>query len=209
MSRLESGQVVLTLCALLILIVHSEKWTYFIAQLIPFLSLPALFTFQMLNHRAFSKILVVILLLGSPLLITNHHSWFRSNKQQFLAIQELENIVSHIPNATYFDSTGLLPRAHGRMWFLGPNDPNSKVDTLLNLKREPPDFIFYTPKLDLAFAEITVFLYKNYIEIAQDVWLIQDKAKKFEASPAQIKTSLRTLFIYDFLPYMRPSPVPF
>lgn len=208
-NRLEGGQVLLFFCTLLILIVHSEKWTYFIAQLIPFLSLPAIFVFQSLPKRRSFQTLILILLLGTPLLKTSYHSWFRSNNSQMYAITQLESFVQQIPDATYFDSTGLLPRAHGKMWFLGPNDPSSTHATILNLRREPPDFIFYTAKLDLAFAEITVFLYENYQEVEQDVWLIKSKTNVLESSNITLPDSLRTLFIYDYLPYLRPSPISF
>jgi len=208
-SKLEAGQVLLSFLVLVILTVHSEKWTYFIAQLIPFLSLPVLFFFQILPQKRAFQILMFILLLGTPLIKTNHHSWFRSNSYQMKAITQLESLVQQIPGATYFDSTGILPRAHGRMWFLGPNDPSSTRYTILNLKKEPPDFIFYTSKLDLAFTDITIFLYENYQEIAQDVWLIKNKASVLETSQFALPGGLRTLFIYDYLPYMKPTPVPF
>jgi hypothetical protein len=199
-QKIYKAQVLLFFAALLVLIIHNEKWTYFIANYIPYLALPIYFIYSRLNH--ISQLTLALILVASPLAVTNYHSWYRSNDEQIQAIQRLEDVYKQVPNSSYFDSTGLLPRENGLLWFLGPNDPDSRRTTLQQLKQKKPTFIFFTSKLNIAQPEILVLLLKDYEEIQPDLWIAKDISKDIDpGSPFNFR--LQSLFIYDFLPHLK------
>ena len=118
-------------------------------------------------------------------------------------IKYLEKIYKTVPNAYYYDSTGLLPRENVYLWFLGPNDPSSKEYTLYGLTKKKPDFIFFTAKLKLANPELGKIIKEDYQKIKTDIWLRKDHVGKYDFSTLAGDHSLERLFIFDYLPYLR------
>jgi hypothetical protein len=196
------ANIALSFTSIIALVLYPEKWTYFIAQYIIFISIPFIFILLSLK-KASLKFLIILMLLGSPLLITNRHSWFRPNTSQLNAIQFLQNLFDQVPNAIYFDSTGLLPKRNSLPGFLGPNDPLSTIYLREYIKKSPPEFIFYTTKIHTFANDLLPFLYANYTEISNDVWILNNYSKQIKLpTPAQ-EFSLQYLFIFDYQPFLK------
>lgn len=174
LSPLFFAQGLLAIMAILIIAIHPEHQGYFIAQYIPFVSLPLLFV---LNEKTNKKVLSFALVIGfcTPLVLIHPKSWYLSNKEQFRAISQLEEITDYVSNATYFDSMGLLPRKNAQMWFLGPNDPRGRQLASKLVRDTKPDFIFYTPKVSLVNQELLSLLHSDYQQLNPSIYVNRDQ----------------------------------
>ena len=201
-DRFLSAQILLFLMSLFILIIHPEKWGYFIAVLIPFLSLPLLVLLPQINNPLKRSVIMVCLIL-SPFINTSIHSFYRTNEGQRIAIKKLEEITKPQPFETYFDSTGILPRKKMLYAFFGPNDPVSGSKTFMQLKSHPPGFIFITSKVRQGGPGIYKILIENYYSYTPDVWIHKRLKKSYRFDKSRSALGLESLFIYDFFPYER------
>ncbi len=201
MTKLLKGQIILFVPVLLILVVHPEKWSYFIAQLIPFLSLPFLFVLRFADNP-FKKLTMTFLLLLSPFVVIVPGTFYRSNSRQMETIKKMEKIMEAAPSENYFDSMGLLPRGKALFVFLGPNDPESRRHTLSALRLKPPGVIFLTSKLGLARPELNTILQGEYRAYRPDVWIHKRLENSYEFRPQAPSLNLTGVFGYDFV-YLR------
>ncbi len=202
MGKLLKGQIVLFLLVLFVLIIHPEKWSYFIAQLIPFLSLPFLFTLRLMDNP-FKKLAVISCVFLSIFSLTPLSTFYRSNSKQMEVIKELEKIVKSEPSENYFDSMGLLPREKSLLVFLGPNDPESRLHALAALYEKPPGFIFMTTKVRKIDSKIHKFLLKKYRAYKPDVWIHKRLEKSYEFNSSSQPLYLEKIFAYDFVPVLK------
>lgn len=187
----------------LTLVLHPERWDYFIASIAPYLALPALFTFNFLEKTKL-KALFLLPLIWFPFHTTYYTSWLYENKEQLSAIQSLESLLRDNKPGRYFDGTGILPRENSILWFLGPGDPENNKNTLNSIKQIQPEFIFRTPKLRHSGPEMIIFLHKNYQEEVEGIWVKKDffpQLKREHLKRPAIPFEL--LFIYDIHPPTR------
>ena len=202
MNKLEKGQIILFLLTLIILIIHPEKWSYFIAQLIPFISLPFLFTLRLMDNH-FKRLIVMFCVFFSIFNQTPLSTFYRSNSRQMEVIKKLEKIVKIEPSENYFDSMGLLPREKALLTFLGPHDPESRLYTLSALYSAPPGFIFITSKVREAEPEIRKLLSKEYKAYTDDVWIHKRLEKSYDFKPSPQTLLIEKIFVYDFVPILK------
>ena len=202
MTKLLKGQIILFLMVLFIIIIHPEKWSYFIAQLIPFLSLPFLFTLRLMDNP-FKKLIVISCVFLSVFSLTPLSTFYRNNSRQMEVIGELEKIVKSGSPENYFDSMGLLPRKKALLVFLGPNDPESRIHALSALYEKPPGFIFMTSKVREIDSKIHKLLLKEYRDYRSDVWIHKRLEKSYEFNPHSQPLYLEEIFVYDFIPILK------
>ncbi len=201
-NHFKDTQVILTLLALLMTLIQTEKWPYFLASMLPFMGLPLIF-FLDRYKKPFQSIIFSLVIIITPLLMTIPQTLFPHNREQLKAISELEKLFKLLPEGNYFDSVGILPRYPSGLWFLGPSDPQSRAYTLEHLKNNSPDFIFYTTKVNLGAPEIISFLYENYFQKQGDIWILNKHKDLFKDVPNIDLINIEPLFIYDFLPATR------
>ncbi len=189
--------------ALAALVVHPERWDYFIASLLPFLALPFLYFLASIKKN-WQKIVLVF---SCPLLavyMTFFSGWLYSNKIQLQQVEHLSLILDHFPEAQIFDATGIAPRANNFQWFLGPNDLFGNLNTVNLVEQRKPEFILYTPKLIFGGPRLIIILHKYYDEVRPGFWVKNSLVFKFkEVHFPDWNYNLGSPFIYDHHPKIR------
>jgi hypothetical protein len=199
-SKKQQAMILFFGLALLTLILHPERWDFFIAFVLPFIGLPFLFIIQRLENRT-SRMATSLALFLIPGLMTQFSGWHHSNQMQKRAIDNVSLVIGHFPGAALFDATGILPRGHRLNGFIGPNDVIGNRNTLMAVETRRPEFILYTPKVALAAPQILVFLTKEYAEKRPGLWVRKDLATAFdEMGFQQWRYHLGAPFVYDHFP---------
>ncbi len=189
--------------SLLTIIIHPERWDYFLATQVPLLSLPVLFLFQNLSSVK-KKIVLLSVTFCIPAYMTFFEPWWFSNEEQLRVIKQLSGILQAHPGAQYFDSTGALPTQPSLLWYMGPNDQGSVRNAMKNLRKTPPEFIFRTPHLSYADPDMAVFLFRNYDEVSHHIWVRNDFVKSLDRDRLPTHgLPIRRTFIYDHHPRTR------
>ncbi len=199
----KSAPIVLSITTTLFFLLYAEKWDYFFACYIPFMSLPALSVFKKIPAPKYVAILFIPIII-IPLYMTHFTGWTFSNQTQLQTINDLDKLMNKIPDSMYFDSTGILPRNHTKLCFFGPGDESSFSLSQRCVESVRPTFVFYTQKVGLAGSSMLAFLNSEYIEIAEDIWILKEKRHELPAfDRTHQKISLDHLFIYDRRPFVR------
>ncbi|MEM7646078.1 MAG: hypothetical protein AAF203_04140 [Pseudomonadota bacterium] len=201
-GSLYSGLLILSGTATLVILLHPEKWPYFLATYLPFLCFSLI---PFLKWALRRKVLVGALWLSLlfPFFRIGINQWTFPNQRQIDVIEGLErDLKKWAPTKIqYYDSTGILPRFDSLMWFLGPNDPQSRSHTIQQLMNVRPEFIFYTAKLRYGRPDLEVFLIREYVEYSSDYWVRKDYLPLLpEDFKIAKRTPLQYLFIFDFRP---------
>ncbi len=185
------------------LLIHPERWDFFIASLIPFLGLPGIFVFESIGKN-WQKITLVVALIWTPLHMTYYTGWWFSNQGQLKNVEQVEFIMEHFPGALLFDATGVAPRVDNLLWFLGPYDVPGNRKTLKVVEQIRPEVILFTPKLRFGGPELIIILNKHYNEVRPNLWVSNKFAPEFsEVHFPNWNYNLGAAFNYDHLPRIR------
>ncbi len=188
------------------LLVHPERWDFFVASLIPFLALPGIFVFEAINKN-WQKWILAAALLWTPLHMTYYSGWWFSNKGQLKYVDQVEFIMAHFPDALLFDATGVAPRVDNLLWFLGPYDTQGNRKTLKVVEQIRPEVVLFTPKLRFGGPELIIILNKHYDEVRPNLWVSHRIAAEFnEVHFPDWNYNLGAPFIYDHIPRIRSFP---
>lgn len=202
-NRFSKAPWILSISVTFFFLLYSEKWDYFFASLLPLMALPTILIFQELLKKIYYCFILIPLFI-TPFYMTHFTGWSFSNERQFTKIRELEKLVTQIPNSTYFDSTGILPRHSTLLSFFGPGDEASFPMTIRSVKERNPTFVFYTQKVSLGGEPMLLFLHRNYTEVQEDIWVTNERADQINMDGIlSTPTSLDHLFIYDRRPFTR------
>lgn len=203
MNTHERGVATISLLSLLIILIHPDKWPYFFCHYLPFILMPlALFLYN--QQKLIKTKIFFVLCLLNPLITTLPLTNYTSNAEQLRVITKLERFFIDNNIKNYFDSTGLLPRIPSHFWFLGPNDPATRLYTLSNLENNQPDAILFTGKVSLATPEIFITLYEHYYQEGQDIWLLKHFKGHIKNKDNLLSmSSIEVLFGYDVMAVLR------
>lgn len=167
----------LTTIFLLIIILFSQKNSYFISCLWVIFSYEI---FRILQQRnivfKFNFVLSVIIiaqLVFSVLDIYRHNSL-----SQFYFIGKLEKILKDHPELSVFDSMGLLPKRQNLVGHMSNEEDQSSLNTIERVKRQKPEILIRSIRT-LAFDEQMKNIYdEDYAGVGPDIYL---RALKYSA----------------------------
>ncbi len=167
--------------ALSCLILHPQRYDFFIGALMPFLILPA--GFLILRIQDLKNLKLWILLGGlccvQIIWASSNSKWWRFNGKELEKISQLEELMNQVPAANYFDGIGVLPRQNVIYAYLGPNDGVAVSGAIEILKSNDINFIFRNSRSYMMEPNLSMRLEKNYIEIRRGVFVEEKFKNKF------------------------------
>ena len=137
--------------SLLIIVIHPQKFPFFIASFLPLIYLNGLFFIhylkdtQLIPRRIFITT-VVGMSFYNLYLAQKHYRILTTNQQQFETISALSKIITE-NNLTYLDGMGVLPTGKNVGCFVSPEDDLSNQACLQFIKAGTADAIIVTNRL--------------------------------------------------------------
>jgi hypothetical protein len=198
--------LLITTLAISFILIHPERWEFFLATMVPLLCLPLLTLLNVKKYRRWlyglSPALVVL-----PLWLTYGETWLVTNKHQQRAIADLAELTKFFPEESYFDSTGALPRQSFFPFYFDENNPASNQNSQEKARIAKPGLVFLTAKMQIGGGRLLTFLLENYKDRGGGFWLRKDLIK--QDSPIYYGPPLNQIFNYSHRPYVRGlSPRP-
>lgn len=168
-------------------ILFPEKYPFFLASLLPVLSLPGVRFGTLLifkatqwlpkmvggrNHRyCLSRILFMVFCLVS--LVTGARTVIErsSNAGQIHFIQNMTAYMNRLGKVFYYDVIGMLPDHEPLIAFAGPNQEEENRRSFIRLQAELPPFVFYTRKMTFLEPHINSLLGRRYLNLGQGIFV--------------------------------------
>ncbi len=89
---------------------------------------------------------------------------------QFKLLVQIDQLYKINPQATIVDGTGALPRAQNLPIFFGLFDDVGNTIAAKQIIKDPPDLIFFTPKVSLGVGWFNSFFKDHYVLLAPNVY---------------------------------------
>ncbi|MCB0377468.1 MAG: hypothetical protein KDD33_03160 [Bdellovibrionales bacterium] len=191
--------LVLSLTMVFFILLHNEKWRFFIGPHLSFVALLIPSLFYTLS-KGWMKTLIPFLLVLTPVLFTRYSQWHSSNKTQELIINYLEDMASYFDNPVVFDSVGILPRVQNTYWFIGPNDRVSADYAIRSLGSHPPTLVFITAKLKPISQQILGELAQNYHQYEVGIWVRKDHMDRLNSRQPGLIAPIEYWFSHSMRP---------
>lgn len=171
---------------ILILLIHPQRFNFFIASFIPVLYLPALFFVHYLIEEKIAPahwIFSVLVCLGSFSLYLAHKEShvFTFNNPQLVAIDRISNIVT-ANHLSYLDGMGLLPKGNNVGCFVSPEDDFSNQSCINAIKDKKADAIIVTNRLMSLNFDFNKLEEYDYISVGPNFYIRKDIQKKYDIS---------------------------
>lgn len=193
----------LSLFSWLLFLIYSEKWDYYLAVVLPFLSLPSLALFESVSKKFHLWALMTVLVIF-PFYMTFFEGWSVPNTSQLAVVEKLENFLKLHPGTSYFDSTGLVPRFPANKSYIGYNDKESAQKAISSARLLKPEFVFYTSNMNNRKDVVMPYLFSNYVRISPNFWVRSEYLSQLEKGPWEdFPLFFKDLFIYDYRPRVR------
>jgi hypothetical protein len=170
LSRPERFILFTSLTFTVLILIHNQRYPFFIASLIPMIFLP---TFMWLERTRFAirAVLLTLCIAGG---YSEYRNYFlnSSNQDQLEFIGNMEPAVEK-DNLVYAEGLGLLPRQPQQVFvFPSPYDDNREI-LMLALQERMPDLIFKTRRLDLLGDEFERFLSERYFNLQNGAYVLK------------------------------------
>lgn len=181
-------------------LIFPEKLPYFLASILPFYIIFSMGIFDDIRSISTKKTMCWATLVLFSWATWNlwgeskRHSDQSSNHEQLQVMEYLNSMLADYPAATYFDGINMLPLRPNLRSFVGPGQPLGNAAAMGKLKKELPDFVFYTARLYYLEPELTLFLEVNYVDLGAGIFVKKNGIKPFRH---EIPRHLSELFRFD------------
>lgn len=157
------------------LAIHNQRLPFFIASLLPFISLlmgPLLTEFQTeLHDRRVAIASVMLLLFSKYNILYAYGLYWRPNSTQLGEIHQIEKTVQGITSPLVFDGLGVLPRFRNVYLYIDPSPEQDRSALANTIKHANPDVILYNNRSILLEPFLGQELDANFKEIIAGVWV--------------------------------------
>ncbi len=165
-----SPYIIFIISSVLILILHNQKYPFFIASYMPYIYISACIIFyRFLVKTKILSLALCVLTLG----ISTHILYNNLNKTHLFSqldfIKKFEIFLRNNPHVTYYDGAGLFPIDNMYPYYFGPEELNH-IQWFNIMKSLKPDVILLTPRMKSLEPNLSHWLKKNYNEHENGVW---------------------------------------
>lgn len=163
--------MIIYLCGIIVLVLHKPLLPFFLG------SVWGLFFFSIIPILSSirTRYLLFVLIIGIGIFMARFSEYHHySNRPQYQAIEEIENLVNSIPNGKVFDGLGVAPRAPHIVSYIGPEDQEANISAFVQMITEKPAVVIATHRMALINADVTSFLLNNYKQIGLGYWIRKD-----------------------------------
>lgn len=182
LSRHQLGLLAMSTVTIGFVLLHSQKFPFFLASRLPIIALGALPGWMLfISRQSTSKKrrLVVVayaaLCLGQAVSLLWHlgaapatHQAFRIDRQRELH-SELLDYIQRSGTRNYWDGIGLFPKTNTIFHYPSPSDRNNEV-LLEYVELQKPQLILQTSKMGVLQPQLLLWLQQNYVELSPAVW---------------------------------------
>jgi len=181
------------------LFVHNQRLPFFIASLLPFMTLMIGFLIlefqeEIRDRRILVSFLLLICLSKYNVLYAYGLYW-HSNSTQLKKISQVEDRLRSIPHAVVFDGLGVLPRLKNIYVYIDPFTSRDRRDVIAEIERGHPDVILYNNRSVLLEPYLGQELEANFKEVSVGVWVL----RKYDLS-VDTAASLPLRYYFTFEP---------
>ncbi len=180
------------LLVIIIVLIHPQKFNFFIASLTPIFYLSgAFFLIFVMEKRArlfkFFFPAVIAIQVGLLFYAANFFPLFTTNSSQLVTIKKIAHVLqgSHF---SYLDGMGALPRQINTGCFVSPDDFQSNEACVTQIKRSIPDSVIMTNRLMSLNFEPSLLLEAGYTEIGPNFFIKNSLVENIKSrqSPADL-----------------------
>lgn len=175
----EKALVVIGLIVGLFIVIHSQKYFFFLASRIPFLALGALPGLHLIVEWVSSKlsfratISAISVLLVVSLGLTIHRLWNYSGfylRFQKVAYLQIEAYLQRTEVTRYWDAIGLFPTRNTIFHYPSPSDRTNN-DLLGYVDQSLPTLILRTRKMELLEPFFMGWLRERYVQLNDEIYV--------------------------------------